>query len=106
MPATGLDEVSHLLSRVGVDDPAKFWRAACRVAKHAAVVGNHSDLYATYARVPGHDLLRIVRLKLVQVSFVEDTIQKLAHAVRLTMILWDDVVEFFFRRFRFTPPLP
>src|SRR5260221_3267883 len=104
MPATSLDELSDLLSGFGVDDPAKFWRAARRIAKHAAVVGNHADLYAAYARVAGDDLFRIVRLKLIQVSFVEHAIQKLAHAVRLAMILRNDVVEFLFRSFGFTPP--
>src|SRR5229473_4488801 len=106
MPATSFDEVSDLLSRFGVDDPAKFWRAARRIAKHAAVVGNHSDLYAANARVPGDELFRIVRLKLIQMSFVEQTIQKLAHAVRLAMVFGNDVVEFLFGSFRLTPPLP
>src|SRR5260370_5508027 len=115
MPAKSFDEVSDLLSRFGVDDTAKFWRAARRIAKHAAVIGNHSDLYAAYARVPGNDLFGIVRLKLVQMSFVEQTIQKLAHAVRLTMIFGNDVIESFFRSLRLipslclrfvTPPLP
>src|SRR6266480_4430214 len=101
MPVTRLYEISDFLSRFGIDDPAKFWRAARRVAKHAAVVGNHSDLYAAYPRVPGDDLLRIVRLKLVQMSFVKQTIQKLAHAVRLAMIFGNNVVEFFFRSFWF-----
>src|SRR5258707_15449659 len=105
MPATRLNEVSDLLSRFGIDDPAKFWRAARGIAKHAAVVGDHSDLYATYAGVPGDDLFCIVRLKLIQMSLVEHTIQNLAHAVRLSMILRNDVVEFLFRSFRLTPPL-
>src|SRR5437660_12733246 len=96
MTITRFDEVSDFLSRLGVDDPAKFWRPAGWVAKHAAAISDHSNLDAANARVPRNDFFRIVRLKLVQMSIVEQTVQKLAHLVRLPMIFGNDFINLFF----------
>src|SRR5258708_35194675 len=101
MTATSLKKGSDFPSRFGIDNPAKFGRAPRRVTKHAPIVGNHSDLQATYASVAGYDLFRIVRLELIQMSFIEQTIQELAHVVRLPMIFGNDFVESFFRSLRF-----
>ncbi len=40
-------------------------------SNHAAIVGNHADLNAANARVAGDHLLRVVGLKLVEVSLVQ-----------------------------------
>src|SRR5260370_41841387 len=97
----GRAESRDLFCRFGLDDPAKFWRATSRIAKHAAVVRYHSDLDPADPRVPGDDFFRVVRLKFVQMSIVQQTIQKLAYVVRLTMIFGNNFVEFFFGSFWF-----
>ena len=97
MPVAGVDEVRNLFCRFGIDDTAKFWRTARRVAKHAARVRNHAHLDTSYARVSGDDLFSIVRLKLVQMSVVEHAIQQLAHVVRLAMIFRNNFVKLLFR---------
>src|SRR5438067_10707410 len=86
MTIASVDEISDLLSRFSVNDAAKLRRAAGRVAKHPARVCNYACLYAANTRVPGDNLFRIIGLELVQVSFVQQTFQKLAHAVGLAMI--------------------
>src|SRR6266404_7410814 len=95
MPVASLNEVRNFLSRVGIDDTAKFWRAAGCVAKHAAVVGNHADLNSPYARMTRNDLFSKVCLELVQLSFVQHTVKQRAHIVRLAMILRNDVIYLF-----------
>src|SRR5258707_13905979 len=97
MPVASLNEVRNFLSRVGIDDTAKFWRAAGWVAKHAAVVGNHADLNSPYARMTCNDLFSKVCLELIQMSFVQHTVKQRAHIVRLAMILRNDVIYFFQR---------
>src|SRR5258706_5959020 len=95
MAAASLDEVGNFFSRVGIDDTAKFWRAAGRVAKHSPVVGNHADLDPAYASMTGNDLVGVIRLELIQMSFVEHTIQQLAHVVGLAMIFRNNVIDLF-----------
>src|SRR6266404_4922564 len=97
MATASLDEVRNLLSRIGIDDTAKFWRATGRIAKHSPVVGNYADLEPTYAAMAGNDLFRVIRLELIQVSFIKHTIQKVAHAVRLAMIFRNDFIDIFQR---------
>src|SRR5258708_34839127 len=96
MPAASLDEIRNFLSRVGIDDTAKFWRAAGRVAKHPPIVGNHADLDSTYAGMTGNDLFGVIRLEFIQISFIEHTIQQLAHVVGLAEIFRNDVIDPFF----------
>src|SRR2546426_10421172 len=86
MTIASVDEISDLLYRFSVNDAAKFRRAAGRIAKHPARVCNYAHLYSADIRVAGDDLFRIIGLELVQVSFVQQTFQKLAHAVGLAMI--------------------
>src|SRR5712671_3043083 len=97
MPVASLNEVRNFLSRVGINDTAKFWRAAGRVAKHAAVVGNHAHLNSPYARMTCNDLFSKVCLELIQLSFVQHTVKQRAHIVRLAMILRNDVIYLFQR---------
>src|SRR5436190_15026240 len=86
MTIAGFDEVSDLLSRFGVDDTAKSRRATAGRFHHSSMISNDTDLYSANAGVPGDDFLRIVRLELVQMSFVENTVQQVAHVVGLAMI--------------------
>src|SRR5713101_7471511 len=86
MTIASVDEISDLLCRLGVNDAAKFRRAAGRIAKHPARVCNYAHLYSANTRVASDNLFRIICLKLIQVSLVHQTIQKRAHVVRLTMI--------------------
>src|SRR6266853_3161321 len=95
MPVASLNEVRKFLSRVGIDDTAKFWRAAGRVAKHAAVVGNHADLNSHYARMTRNDLFSIICLELIQISFIQHAVKQLPHIVRLAMIFRNDVIDLF-----------
>ena len=71
MSIAGFDEVSHLLRRLGVDDSAKSRWLAAGHANHAAMIGDHSNLNATNASMARDHLLRIVSLKLVEVSVIE-----------------------------------
>src|SRR5437016_13365140 len=86
MTIASVDEVSDFLCRFSVNDAAKLRRAAGWIAKHSARVCNYAHLYSANARVAGDDLFRIIVLELVQVSFVQQTVQQLAHAVGLAMI--------------------
>src|SRR5437667_7458066 len=86
MTIASVDEISDLLCRFSVNDAAKFRRAAGRIAKHPTRVCNYAHLYSADTRVAGDNLLRIIGLELVQVSFVQQTFQKLAHIVGLAMI--------------------
>src|SRR6266705_1745966 len=95
MTVTSLDEVSHLLSRLGIDDSTKSRRPTGRIAKHAACIGNHADLNSANARVAGANLLRIVRLKLVKVSLIKQAVQNVAHVIRLAMIFGNNFVDLF-----------
>src|SRR3981081_1060395 len=97
MAAASFDEVRNFLSRVGIDDTAKFWRAAGRVAKHTAAVGNHADLNSAYARMTGNYLFSIICLELIQMSFVQHAVKQLTHVVRLAMVFRNDVVDLFQR---------
>src|SRR5438270_519307 len=47
--------------------------------------------------IAGNDLFRVIRLELIQVSFIKHTIQKVAHAVRLAMIFRNDFIDIFQR---------
>src|SRR5260221_1339263 len=97
MPVASLNEVRNFLSRIRIDDTAKFWRAAGWVAKHAAVVGNHADLNSPYARMTCNDLFSKVCLELIQMSFVQHAVKQRAPIVRLAMILRNDVIYLFQR---------
>ena len=72
----GFDEVGHLLGRLCIDDAAETWRTAAGRANHAAIVGNHSDLNAANTRVARDHLLRVVCLKLVEMSVIEQAVQQ------------------------------
>src|SRR6266568_9402305 len=86
MTIASVDEVSNFLGRFSVNDAAKLRRAAGWIAKHPARVCNYAHLYSANTRVAGDNLFRIIGLELVQVSFVQQTFQKLAHVVGLAMI--------------------
>src|SRR5712692_9398371 len=86
MSIASVDEISDFLCRFSVNDAAKLWRATGRIAKHPSRVCNYAHLYSANTRVAGDNFFRIISLELVQVSFVQQTIQKLAHAVGLAMI--------------------
>src|SRR6266568_4584747 len=95
MSVTSLDEVSHLLSRLGIDDSPKSRRAAGRIAKHAARIRNHADLNPANARMAGDDLFRIIGLKLVKMTLIEQAIQNVAHVIRLAMIFGNNFIDLF-----------
>src|SRR5438132_6373814 len=86
MSIASVDEISDFLCRFGVNDAAKLRRAAGGIAKHPSRVCNYAHLDSAHTRMAGDNLFRVIGLKLVQVSFVQQTIQKLAHVVRLAMI--------------------
>ena len=102
MTIAGVDEVSYLLGRFRIDDAAELWWTARRIAKHAARVGDHADLNPANLRVTGDDLFRVAGLKLIEMTFIEQATQNVAHVIRLAMILGKNFVEFFFRSLRFS----
>src|ERR1041385_9498175 len=102
MTIAGLDEVRHLLRRLGVDDPAKSRRLSARHTHHATMVRNHADLNTANTRVAREHLFRIIRLKLVEMSAIKQTSQQLSHVIRLTMIFGNEIVEFLSRSRRLT----
>src|SRR6266568_9078488 len=95
MTVTSLDEVSHLLSRLGIDDSTKSRRATCRIAKHAARIRNHANLNPANARMTGDNLFRIVRLKLVKMTLIKQAFQNVAHVIGLAMIFRNYFVDLF-----------
>src|SRR5947207_4850262 len=102
MTIASVDEVSDFLGRFSVNDAAKLRRAAGWIAKHSARVCNYAHLYAANTRVSGDNLFRIIGLELVQVSFVQQTFQKLAHAVGLAMIFRNYFINPFRRSTRWS----
>src|SRR6266705_482115 len=100
---TSLDEVSHLLSRLGIDDSTKSRRATCRIAKHAARIRNHADLNPANGRMAGNDLFRIVGLKLVKMTLIKQAVQNVAHVIRLAMIFGNNFVDLFRAAFWLSP---
>src|SRR5947207_14175717 len=86
MSIASVDEISDFLSRFSVNDAAKLRRAAGWIPKHPSRVGNYAHLYSANTRMTGDNLFRVIGLELVQVPFIQQTIQKLAHAVGLAMI--------------------
>src|SRR2546421_3557966 len=82
MTIASIDKVSNLLGRFSVDDAAKLWRSARQIAKHAACICDHANLNSTNTRMTRNNFFRIICLKLIEMSFVEHTIEKLAHVVR------------------------
>ncbi len=97
MAITGLDEVRDLLRRLGINDASKPRRLSARHTHHAAMVGDHSNLDTANARMTGDHLLRIVSLKLIEMTFVKQTLQQFSYVVGLTMIFRNEIVEFFSR---------
>src|SRR6185503_15923129 len=102
---TGLDKVSDFFRRFGVNNAAELWRAAGGIAKHPARIRNYADLNSAHSRMTGNDFLRIVRLKLVEMSIIEHAIQQVASLVRLAVILGNNLVDLFFGSFRMAPAL-
>src|SRR5438046_7013437 len=100
MNMASVDSVSELLGRFSIKDAAKLRRAPGWIAKHPARVCNYAHLYSANTRVAGDDLFRIIGLELVQVSFVQQTFQKLAHIVGLAMIFRNDFINPFRRSAR------
>src|SRR5262249_29251699 len=95
MAVASLNEVSHLLRRLRINNPPRSRRLASRDAHHAAMVGNDPNLYATNTSMAGDHFLRVVRLKLVEMSLVKQTFQQLSDVVGLAMVLGNDVVQLF-----------
>src|SRR5580765_667356 len=95
MTIASLNKVSDLLGRFSVNDSAKLRRAARGIAKHAPRVCDHAHLNSAETRMTGDDLFRIVGLKLVKMPVINQTVQQLAHVVRLAMILGKDLVDIF-----------
>ena len=71
MPATGFYKVRDLFSGFSINDSTESRRPTCRVAKHSARIGDHSDLHPTHARMAGDNFAGIVRLKFVEMTVVE-----------------------------------
>src|SRR5215213_8672736 len=94
MSIAGLDEIRNLLSRLCIDDSTETRLLATRHPDHSPMVRNHSDLNSTNSSVAGDHLFRIVSLKLVEVTIVEQTFEQLSHVIRLPVIFGNDFVEF------------
>src|SRR3569832_2229696 len=97
MPVAGLDEVSHLLSRFGIDDPTEARRLTARQAHHAAKIRDHANLKSTDTSVAGDHLFRVVSLKLVEPAIVKQTLEQLSDVVRLAVIFRNDFIKLFCR---------
>ena len=69
------------------------------------MVRDHPDLNPANAAMPGDHLLRVISLKLVEMTVVEQTLEQLSGVVRLSMIFGNDVVQLFDRTQRFTSRL-
>src|SRR4051812_14900582 len=81
----GLYEEGCLLRAFGVDDTAEA-RGLTLLSNHAARVGYDAYLYTAQASVARYHLARVVRLKLVQVPFVQNALKDFAHVVGLSMV--------------------
>src|SRR5262245_218564 len=80
------DKVGDLFSRFGIDNSAKSWRTTGRIAKHSTRIGYYPYLHPADASMAGDDLARVVCLKLIEVTIVDNAVQQIAHVVRLPVI--------------------
>ncbi len=92
MAVQGLEEVRHLLGRLGIHDPSEARRPAL-AAEHSARVGDHPDRHSVQPAREADHLGGALRLELVRARGVEDTGQDLAHVIGLAVIDRQDVVE-------------
>ena len=67
----GLDKVSHFLRRLRINDPTEARWLAAGHAHHSSMVRDHADLDSTNTTMARDHLLRIVSLKLVEMTIVE-----------------------------------
>ena len=65
------------------------------------MIGDHADLNAANTRVARDHLFRVVGLKLVEMTIVEQTLEQFSNVVRLSVIFRNDVVQLLERTQRF-----
>src|SRR5437762_9303666 len=93
MAVAHLDEVGDLFRGVGVDNSAELWRFSFRAPNKPSLVSDYADRDAFYARVAGNHFPRIVRLKLIKLTIINQTVENIAHIVRKPMVSRYDVVD-------------
>src|SRR5262249_52878450 len=76
MPVAGLDEVSDLLSGFRIDDPTEARRFSGH-AHHASMIRNYANLNSADTTVTRDHLFRVVSLKLIEMTIVEQTLHQL-----------------------------
>src|SRR6185436_11994183 len=79
--ATGFYKVRDLFSGFSINDSTESRRPTDRIAKHSPGIGDHSDLHPTHARMAGDNFAGIVRLKFIEMTGVENTVEQLAHII-------------------------
>src|SRR5262245_21100258 len=93
MTITSIDEIGDFLSRLRVNNSTEPRRAARGIAKHSTRIRNHANLNAADGGMAGNDLFRVVSLKLIQVSVIQNAIEQSPHVVGLAMIFGNDFVD-------------
>src|SRR6185369_3357262 len=95
MSIAGLYEVSDFLRRLGINDPTEARWLAAGHAHHSSMIRDHPDLHSTNTTVTRDHLLRIISLKLVEMTVVEQTLEQLSDIVWLPVIFGNDFVKLF-----------
>src|SRR4051794_2315545 len=80
---TSLDEVSDFFRRLCIDDATKPGRATCWRTNHSAMIRDYTHRYSCDRSPAGDHLSGIVCLEFIEMSFIEQTGEKLAHVIRL-----------------------
>src|ERR1051325_5707511 len=93
MAITGLDEVSHLFSRVRINDAAELWRSPGRPAQQAALISDDANRDAFDVGISRNHLFRIIGLKLIQLAAVDQASQHISHIIGEAMVSRNDVVD-------------
>src|SRR5439155_204590 len=94
-----LDEVGHLLGAFGVDDspdlrgPPGSFSPALAALDDPARVGDQRDRAARDGAVSADHLGRLIGLELVQLSRVEQALERRADVVTHAVVRWQEVVQ-------------
>src|SRR6266567_4560392 len=75
MSSASFNEIRDLLCGLGIDNAAKPRRSTTGLANHPAMVGNYCNLNTANTRMSCDHLFCIVRLKLIEMTVVEQTLQ-------------------------------
>src|SRR5436853_1680121 len=93
MAVAHVDKVGDLFSRIGIDDAAELRRLAGRSFQEASLIDFDADRNSFDAGLGGNYFSRVVRLKFVDATLVQQTGENVSHVVREAMVARHDLIH-------------